>query len=58
MKHYDIIIIGSGIAGISLGSILSKERKVAIIEKEKQLSYHSTGDHLLFLLRVTAIMQL
>ena len=43
MKHYDIIIIGSGIAGISLGSILSKERKVAIIEKEKQLSYHSTG---------------
>ena len=43
MKHYDIIIIGSGIAGISLGSIISKERKVAIIEKEKQLSYHSTG---------------
>ena len=43
MKHYDIIIIGSGIAGISLGSIISKERKVAIIEKDKQLSYHSTG---------------
>lgn len=43
MKHFDVIIIGSGIAGMSLGSIISKERKVAIIEKEKQLSYHSTG---------------
>ena len=31
MKHYDIIIIGSGIAGISLGSIISKERKVVMI---------------------------
>ena len=44
MQHYDIIIIGSGIAGMSLGSIISKERNVAIIEKEKDLCYHST-DH-------------
>ena len=43
MKHFDIIIVGSGIAGMSLGSAISKERNVAIIEKEKQLSYHSTG---------------
>ena len=43
MEHFDIIIIGSGIAGISLGSMLSNERKVALIEKERQLSYHSTG---------------
>ena len=43
MKHFDIIIVGSGIAGMSLGSAISKERDVAIIEKEKQLSYHSTG---------------
>ena len=28
---------------MSLGSAISKERDVAIIEKEKQLSYHSTG---------------
>ncbi len=43
MKHFDIIIIGSGIAGMSLGSIISKARNVAIIEKEKELCYHSTG---------------
>ena len=43
MKHYDIIIIGSGIAGISLCYLLSIERTVALIEKENQLSYHSTG---------------
>ena len=27
MKHYDIIIIGSGIAGISLGSIIKQRKK-------------------------------
>ena len=43
MKHFDIIVIGSGIAGMSLGSTISAQRNVAIIEKEKQLSYHSTG---------------
>ena len=43
MKKIDILIIGSGIAGISLGSLLSKHRKVLIVEKEKEISYHSTG---------------
>ena len=43
MQHFDIIIIGAGIAGISLGSTLINQRNVLIIEKEKQLSYHSTG---------------
>ena len=28
---------------MSLSSVISKERNVTIIEKEKQLSYHSTG---------------
>ena len=43
MKHFDIIVIGSGIAGMSLGSTISAQRNVAIIEKEKQLSYHSVS---------------
>ena len=43
MKNYDILIIGSGIAGMSVGAELSRDRKVLLIEKEKELSYHSTG---------------
>ena len=40
---YDVVIIGSGIAGISIGSELSKEVSVCILEKEKITSFHSTG---------------
>jgi len=40
---YDIIVLGSGIAGISIGAELSKELSVCILEKEKIPSYHSTG---------------
>jgi D-arginine dehydrogenase len=43
MKNFDIVIIGSGIAGISVGALLSKKRSVCIIEKEREISYHSTG---------------
>ena len=42
-KTFDVIIIGSGIAGISLASKLSNDLSVCVIEKEKLLSYHSTG---------------
>lgn len=42
-KIFDVIILGSGIAGISLASRLSKKVSVCIIEKEKLISYHSTG---------------
>ena len=42
-KIFDIIIIGSGIGGVSIGSELSKYLNVCIIEKERYLSYHSTG---------------
>ena len=55
MKHFDVIIIGSGIAGMSLGSIISKERNVAIIEKEKNFVIIQLVDRLHFLLRAMAI---
>lgn len=40
---FDIIVLGSGIAGISVSAELSKESSVCILEKEKITSYHSTG---------------
>jgi all-trans-retinol 13,14-reductase len=37
-RKYDVVIIGSGLAGLVCGSILSKEgKKVCIIEKNEQL---------------------
>lgn len=40
---FDVIILGSGIAGMSLGAKLSETLSVCILEKEKIISYHSTG---------------
>tara|TARA_B100000686_G_C16624405_1_gene881010 strand:- start:59 stop:1186 length:1128 start_codon:yes stop_codon:yes gene_type:complete len=42
-KYYDVIVLGSGMAGISIAAELSKELSVCILEKEKFPSYHSTG---------------
>ena len=42
-KIFDVIVVGSGIAGVSLASKLSNHLSVCVIEKEKLLSYHSTG---------------
>ena len=42
-NNFDVIILGSGIAGISLAAKLSKYVSVCIIEKESIVSYHSTG---------------
>ncbi len=39
----DVIILGAGIAGVSLGARLSGQCKVQILEMEKQPGYHSTG---------------
>ena len=45
---FDVVIIGSGMAGISIASELSEERSVCILEKEKINSYHSTGRSMAF----------
>tara|TARA_Y100001970_G_C14256319_1_gene875721 strand:+ start:7737 stop:8873 length:1137 start_codon:yes stop_codon:yes gene_type:complete len=49
-KNFDVIIIGSGIAGVSIGSELSNNLKICILEKENYLSYHSTGRSFAFYL--------
>jgi D-arginine dehydrogenase len=43
MQTFDIVIIGGGIAGLSLASFLAADRSVAVLEQEGALGYHSTG---------------
>jgi D-arginine dehydrogenase len=43
MSDFDVIIVGGGIAGASLGAEIAAERRVAIIEAEDHCGYHSTG---------------
>ncbi|HVI05933.1 MAG TPA: FAD-dependent oxidoreductase, partial [Sphingomicrobium sp.] len=43
MSEFDIIIVGGGIAGASLGAELAGKRRTLIIEAEEHCGYHSTG---------------
>ena len=42
-SHFDVLIVGGGIAGASLGAEIAGRRSVLIIEAESQCGYHSTG---------------
>src|SRR5579885_2632248 len=43
MSDFDVIIIGGGIAGASLGSEIAGAVRTVIIEAEEHCGYHSTG---------------
>jgi D-arginine dehydrogenase len=40
---FDVIIVGGGIAGASLGAALGDRRRTLILEAEDQCGYHTTG---------------
>ena len=50
MINLDILIVGSGIAGASLGAEVAGNRRTLIVEAEDQCGYHSTGRSAAFFL--------
>ncbi len=50
MTDFDIVIVGGGIAGSSLGAEVAGKRRTLIIEAEDQCGYHSTGRSAAFFL--------
>jgi D-arginine dehydrogenase len=43
VSDFDVIIVGGGIAGASLGAEIAGKRRTLIIEAEDQCGYHATG---------------
>ncbi|WP_228389246.1 NAD(P)/FAD-dependent oxidoreductase [Cumulibacter manganitolerans] len=43
MEKYDAIVIGGGIAGVSLAYELQEDRSVGLLEMETHLAFHTTG---------------
>jgi D-arginine dehydrogenase len=43
VKSYDVLIIGGGMAGVSLGYELAADRSVGLLEMESTLAFHTTG---------------
>jgi D-arginine dehydrogenase len=41
--HYDVVIVGGGIAGLSLASALAGKCSVALVEAEQTLAYHASA---------------
>lgn len=43
MEHFDVAVVGAGIAGASLAYFLAPERRVVVLEQESETGYHTTG---------------
>src|ERR1700753_742838 len=43
VEAFDILVIGAGIAGTSVAAELAVTHRVALLEREEQPGYHSTG---------------
>lgn len=39
----DVLVIGGGMAGVSIGFELSADRRVLVVDTERTLAYHTTG---------------
>jgi len=50
MINFDILIVGGGIAGASVGAEVAAHRRTLIVEAEDQCGYHSTGRSAAFFL--------
>src|SRR5947209_2186426 len=43
MNHWDVVIVGGGIAGASLGAEVAAKRRTLLIEAEEHCAMHATG---------------
>ncbi|MFN2562928.1 MAG: NAD(P)/FAD-dependent oxidoreductase [Jatrophihabitans sp.] len=43
MDSYDVIVVGGGMAGASIASELTADRRVLLVDMEPTLAYHTTG---------------
>ncbi|WP_242344086.1 NAD(P)/FAD-dependent oxidoreductase [Anaeromyxobacter terrae] len=43
MERFEFLVVGGGIAGVSVGYELARDGRVCLLEREEQLSFHATG---------------
>jgi D-arginine dehydrogenase len=43
VQSFDVIVIGGGMAGVSVGSELAADRRILLVDMEATLAYHTTG---------------